>query len=154
MDKRIVYRAPAMNVHLLIELEEDTIISINFCEAQTPDKPKSDVEKELFNQLDKYFEGELKEFNLPYLATGTVFQLMVWEELLKIPYGQTITYGELAKRIGKPDAARAVGGALNKNPVPVLLPCHRVIGVKGKLTGFAGGTSMKQLLLNLESSKL
>ncbi len=150
MDKRIIYRAPAMNIHLLIELEEDTITGINFCEAQTPDKPKTDVEKELFNQLDQYFAGELKEFNLPYFATGTVFQLMVWEELLKIPYGETISYGELAERIGKPDAARAVGNALNRNPVPVLLPCHRVIGAKGNLTGFAGGTTLQQLLLDLE----
>ena len=108
------------------------------------------MEKELYRQLDAYFQGKLTEFDLPFFATGTVFQLMVWEELLKIPYGETITYGELAARIGKPKAARAVGGALNKNPVAILLPCHRVLGSKGKLTGFAGGTDLKQYLLELE----
>ncbi len=152
MDKRLFYRAPSEAVYLIIELEEDTIISVDFCAKQNPSKPATAMEKELFRQLDAYFEGELREFDLPYFATGTVFQLMVWEELLKIPYGETITYGELAGRIGKPKAARAVGGALNRNPVAILLPCHRVIGSTGKLTGFAGGTDVKQYLLNLERS--
>ncbi|PKN73997.1 MAG: cysteine methyltransferase [Candidatus Cloacimonetes bacterium HGW-Cloacimonetes-3] len=150
MDKRLFYRAPSEAVYLLIELEEDTIIGVNFCAKQSPSKPITEMEKELFHQLDAYFEGELTEFDLPYFATGTVFQLMVWEELLKIPYGETITYGELAARIGKPKAARAVGGALHRNPVAILLPCHRVLGSKGALTGFAGGTDTKQHLLDLE----
>ncbi|MDD2228181.1 MAG: methylated-DNA--[protein]-cysteine S-methyltransferase [Candidatus Cloacimonetes bacterium] len=150
MDKRLFYSAPTDAVHLVIELEEDTIIGVNFCAKQNTSKPNTDMEKELYRQLDAYFQGKLTEFDLPFFATGTVFQLMVWEELLKIPYGETITYGELAARIGKPKAARAVGGALNKNPVAILLPCHRVLGSKGKLTGFAGGTDLKQYLLELE----
>jgi methylated-DNA-[protein]-cysteine S-methyltransferase len=150
MDKRLFYREPNGLIHLIIELEEDTIISVGFCAKQTPSKPDTEMEKELFRQLDAYFTGKLTEFDLPYFATGTVFQLMVWEELLKIPYGETITYGELASRIGRPKAARAVGGALHNNPVAILLPCHRVIGSTGKLTGFAGGTDVKQSLLDLE----
>ncbi|MCK9309589.1 MAG: methylated-DNA--[protein]-cysteine S-methyltransferase [Candidatus Cloacimonetes bacterium] len=152
MDKRLFYNAPTDAVHLVIELEEDTIIDVSFCAKQKTSKATTEVEKETFRQLDAYFMGKLTEFDLPFFATGTVFQLMVWEELLKIPYGETITYGQLAARIGKPKAARAVGGALNKNPIAILLPCHRVIGSSGKLTGFAGGTDVKHYLLELEKA--
>jgi methylated-DNA-[protein]-cysteine S-methyltransferase len=137
-------------MHLVIEQEEDTIIGLSFCSEQTPSLPETDFEKEIYSQLDAYFTGTRKEFDLPFFATGTVFQLMVWEELLKIPYGETITYGTLAQRINRPNSSRAVGGALNKNPVAILVPCHRVIGSKGQLTGFAGGLTAKQDLLNLE----
>lgn len=150
MDNRLIYRNPAGTMHLVIEQEEDTIIGLSFCSAQTPSLPETDFEKEIYLQLDAYFTGARKEFDLPFFATGTVFQLMVWEELLKIPYGETITYGTLAQRINRPNSSRAVGGALNKNPVAILVPCHRVIGSKGQLTGFAGGLTAKQDLLNLE----
>jgi methylated-DNA-[protein]-cysteine S-methyltransferase len=150
MDNRLFYAAPVGKINLVIDLEEDTIIEIGFCLPQTSSKPVSELEKEIFRQLDAYFRGELQEFDLPFFATGTVFQLMVWEELLKIPYGETITYGTLAKRIDRPKASRAVGGALNKNPVAVIVPCHRVIGAKGSLTGFAGGIPVKEALLELE----
>lgn len=150
MDKRLFYTSPCGKVHLLIELEEETIMGISFCEAQASDQPESTLEKELIAQLNAYFTGELREFDLPFFATGTVFQLLVWEELMKIPYGETTTYGELARRIGKPQAARAVGMALNRNPIPILIPCHRVIGTNGKLTGFAGGLNIKQALLERE----
>ena len=151
MDKRLFYNAPSGLIHLVIELEEDTIISLGFCPSQSPSQPVTKLEIEIFKQLDAYFKGELQEFDLPFFATGTVFQLIVWEELMKIPYGETITYGELAKRIERPLASRAVGGALNKNPVAILVPCHRVLGAKGKLTGFAGGVSVKAALLQLEN---
>ncbi|MDD4309672.1 MAG: methylated-DNA--[protein]-cysteine S-methyltransferase [Candidatus Cloacimonetes bacterium] len=150
MDKRLFYNDPTASIHLILELEEDTIISLGFCAPQLASTPVTQLEKEIFAQLDSYFQGKLQEFDLPFFATGTVFQLMVWEELMKIPYGETISYGELAKRIGKPKASRAVGGALNKNPVAILVPCHRVLGAKGKLTGFAGGLSVKSTLLELE----
>ena len=153
MDKRIFYREPFGDLSLVIELEEDTITSLSFGSKQTPSHPSTQTEHEIFKQLDAYFAGELQEFNLPFFATGTVFQLMVWEELLKIPYGETISYGELASRIGKPGSARAVGGALHSNPVAILLPCHRVVGSKGKLTGFAGGVKVKEYLLNLERDR-
>lgn len=150
MDKRIFYREPFGELYLVIELEEDTITGISFCEKQTISTPVTDTEQEVYKQLDAYFSGDLKEFNLPFFATGTVFQLMVWEELLRVPYGETITYGELATRIGKPGSARAVGNALHQNPVAILLPCHRVVGSKGELTGFAGGIKTKKYLLDME----
>jgi len=134
----------------VIELDEDTIIGIGFCAPQNTTEPKTKLEKEIYRQLDAYFKGNLREFDLPFFATGTVFQLMVWEELMKIPYGQTTSYGELARSVGNPRAARAVGSALNRNPIPILIPCHRVVGAKGQLTGFAGGLDVKQALLNLE----
>ncbi len=150
MDKRIFYREPFGELYLVIELDEDTITGISFCEKQTISIPVTETEHEVYKQLDAYFSGDLKEFNLPFFATGTVFQLMVWEELLRIPYGETITYGELATRIGKPGSARAVGNALHQNPVAILLPCHRVVGSKGELTGFAGGVKTKKYLLDME----
>jgi len=152
MDKRFFYNSPCGKLHLMIELEEDTITGISFCEPQEPSQAENDLESDVRKQLDAYFAGTLKEFDLPFFATGTVFQLLVWEELMKIPYGETISYGELAKLIGKPQASRAVGTALHVNPVPILVPCHRVVGAKGQLTGFAGGLSAKQALLELERS--
>lgn len=103
-------------------------------------------------ELKEYFKGERMEFSVPMCPQGTEFQLKVWEELKKIPYGETISYGELAKRIGNPKASRAVGAANGKNPLSIIVPCHRVIGASGKLTGFAGGIDVKSKLLNLEKS--
>lgn len=102
-------------------------------------------------QLDEYFAGERQHFDLPLHPLGTPFQLTVWEELRRIPYGQTISYGELARRIGKPKAMRAVGAANGRNPLPIVVPCHRVIGADGSLTGFGGGLFIKRHLLLLEA---
>ena len=110
------------------------------------------MQKEICRQFDLYFQGNSKEFDLPFFATGTPFQLMVWEEVMRVPYGTTISYKELAKRIAKPEASRAVGGALNKNPVSLLIPCHRVIGSDGSLKGYGGGLPIKQQLLKLEGA--
>lgn len=107
--------------------------------------------KEASFQLDSYFAGELEEFDLPLLPRGTPFQESVWQALSEIPYGETWSYGQLAKHIGKPKASRAVGAANGMNPIPVIIPCHRVIGSSGKLTGFGGGLETKQYLLGLES---
>lgn len=109
-----------------------------------------DVER----QLDGYFTGTLKEFDLPLDFVGNAFHQQVWTALLTIPYGETRTYGQIAKQIGKPDAARAVGAANGKNPISIVAPCHRVIGANGKLIGFAGGLQAKAYLLNLESRDL
>ncbi len=103
-------------------------------------------------QLQEYFAGTRREFDLPLDLRGTPFQLAVWRELQRIPYGTTVSYGELARRIGRPGAARAVGMANHYNPVPILIPCHRVIGSDGNLVGFGGGLDMKRLLLDLESN--
>jgi len=102
------------------------------------------------DQLESYFKGELTRFNLEFKISGTNFQKRVWHELEKIEYGKTISYGEVAKRVGNPKAARAVGMANNKNPIPIIIPCHRVIGKDGSLTGFGGGLEIKQYLLELE----
>lgn len=102
-------------------------------------------------QLDEYFAGERQQFDLPLHPIGTPFQLEVWQELQRIPYGITISYGELARRMGKPKAVRAVGGANGRNPLPIVVPCHRVIGADGSLTGFGGGLPIKRHLLGLET---
>jgi methylated-DNA-[protein]-cysteine S-methyltransferase len=101
-------------------------------------------------QLRAYFAGELKQFELPVDLQGTPFQLQVWQALMSIPYGQTISYGQQAQRIGNSKASRAVGLANGRNVVAIVVPCHRVIGASGKLTGFGGGLDRKQFLLDLE----
>ena len=102
-------------------------------------------------QLAAWFAGERVEFDLPLDARGTPFQRRVWQALTEIPYGGTSTYGEIARRLGRPRAARAVGGANHRNPLPVVVPCHRVIGAGGSLTGYAGGLRIKRFLLDLEA---
>jgi methylated-DNA-[protein]-cysteine S-methyltransferase len=102
-------------------------------------------------QLSEYFAGERQEFDLPLNLTGTEFQLLVLEELRRIPYGETTSYGDIARRIGRPRAVRAVGAANGRNPLPIVVPCHRVIGKTGDLTGFGGGLDTKEALLRLEA---
>ncbi|MHB1392859.1 MAG: methylated-DNA--[protein]-cysteine S-methyltransferase [Clostridia bacterium] len=109
--------------------------------------------KEAARQLESYFAGELREFTLPLAPEGTDFMKKVWEALCKIPYGLTASYKEIAEKIGTPKAARAVGLANNRNPIPIFIPCHRVIGADGSLTGYAGGLEMKKRLLYLEKTK-
>ncbi|HKK98879.1 MAG TPA: methylated-DNA--[protein]-cysteine S-methyltransferase [Desulfotignum sp.] len=102
------------------------------------------------SQLAAYFQGKLTQFSLETAPEGTEFQRRVWQALKKIPYGTTISYGELARRIGNPKASRAVGMANAKNPIPIVIPCHRVIGKNGRLVGFGGGLDIKEKLLALE----
>lgn len=106
---------------------------------------------DLRQQLGEYFTGDRREFDLPLAPRGSEFQRSVWEALREIPYGETETYGELAERTGRPGSARAVGAANGQNPICVVIPCHRVIGANGKLTGYAGGLERKRLLLDIES---
>ena len=101
-------------------------------------------------QLDEYFAGARTAFDLPIRLHGTPFQVEVWEQLRQIPYGETISYGELAKRVDRPEAARAVGAANGQNPIAIIVPCHRVIGADGSLTGFGGGLPWKRWLLQRE----
>jgi methylated-DNA-[protein]-cysteine S-methyltransferase len=101
-------------------------------------------------QLTEYFAGERTTFDLPLRPAGAPFQLRVWEALLRIPYGETASYGELARALGHPTAARAVGAANGRNPIAIVVPCHRVIGANGSLTGYAGGLECKRALLDLE----
>ncbi|MFJ5792760.1 methylated-DNA--[protein]-cysteine S-methyltransferase [Lysinibacillus sp. NPDC093197] len=104
-------------------------------------------------QLTAYFNGELTEFNLPIHVKGTSFQLAVWDALKELPYGTTTTYSAIAERIGNPKAVRAVGSAIGANPILAIIPCHRVIGKNGKLTGFRSGLTMKEFLLELERAE-
>ncbi|MFT4538313.1 MAG: methylated-DNA-[protein]-cysteine S-methyltransferase [Planctomycetota bacterium] len=112
------------------------------------------VDRELLDrverELDEYYTGRRRDFDLPLDPEGTDFQHRVWDELIRIEWGETISYGELAARIGKPTASRAVGAANGKNPIPIVIPCHRVIGSAGKLTGFGGGLPIKEALLGIE----
>ncbi len=103
-------------------------------------------------QLREYFSRLRREFDLPLDLRGTPFQQQVWAELRKVPYGQTVSYGELARRVGRPGAARAVGQAVGANPVPIIVPCHRVVGADGSLVGYGGGLEVKVALLRLEGA--
>ena len=132
--------------------EEGKIIRISLGDIDMPSgKPKKTktIEKYI-SQLEEYFAGKRKTFDIPIKLEGTPFHKKVWEALQKIPYGGTRTYGEIAKAIGSPKAARAVGGANNKNPIGIVVPCHRVIGADGSLTGYACGLEIKKYLLDLE----
>ena len=148
MNKTVI-DSPIGKIAVLAENEK--IIRL---ELKTEQKADSVItEKVLFEaekQLFEYFSGKRKAFELEYEFSGTEFQKAVWNELLKIPFGKTKTYGEIAKEIGNPKAGRAVGSACNKNPLPIIVPCHRVIGANGKLTGFACGTETKEWLLGHE----
>jgi methylated-DNA-[protein]-cysteine S-methyltransferase len=108
--------------------------------------------REVMGQLDEYFAGSRATFDLALAPAGTPFQQRVWAELARIPAGTTVTYGELARRAGRPGAARAVGAAVGRNPVSIVVPCHRVVGSDGALTGYAGGIARKAFLLALEGA--
>jgi methylated-DNA-[protein]-cysteine S-methyltransferase len=145
---------------LLLAGDQGGLHMVYFVNGRRPKSlPRAWVEdkkpfKEVIRQLKTYFDGKLTDFDLPLVLDGTEFQLLVWRSLQKIPYGETISYGQLAKRIGSPDAARAVGLANGSNPIPIIIPCHRVIGSNGDLTGFGGGLPIKKKLLALESKQL
>ena len=118
-----------------------------------PSEAESEIEKAAQRELEEYFSGLRRAFTLPFSASGTEFQQLVWRETLRIPYGETVSYSRLAGRIGKPGAARAVGSALAKNPLLLIIPCHRVTASDGKLTGYAGGIELKKALLSLEQGQ-
>jgi len=142
---------------LLLAGEDDALAMIGFPKGSMRRDPESDWiynEKPLAEarrQLQEYFDGERKAFDLPLQLNGTEFQVSVLEALQNIPYGETVSYGEIAKRIGRPKAMRAVGAANGRNPIPIVVPCHRVIGSSGDMTGFGGGIDTKEALLRLEA---
>ena len=129
-----------------IKLDNETISS-------SSDLSYKNILDSTVNQLNEYFSGNRGEFNLPFDLLGTEFQIKVWLELQSITFGETTTYGAIASGIGRPHASRAVGGALNKNPISIVLPCHRVIGANGLLTGYGGGMERKIWLLEHEQGK-
>ena len=142
---------------LRLVAEEAGLRTVWFVRGRKDEEPDAAWKKDsaffadVMRQLNAYFAGELREFEIPLLMLGTDFQKRVWKALLSIPYGETMSYGELAKRIGEPKAVRAVGAANGQNPIPIIVPCHRVIGSDGSLTGFGGGLENKKKLLELES---
>ena len=136
--------------------EEDGFISkIEFGNREiSQNTHESELISKCYSELVEYFKGERKEFDLPLAPKGTEFQKKVWNALLKIPYGETRSYKDIAISIGNEKGCRAVGGANNKNPIPIIIPCHRVIGINSKLVGYAGGLEIKSYLLNLEAKHL
>jgi methylated-DNA-[protein]-cysteine S-methyltransferase len=141
---------------LLLAANGTGLRQILFINGRHPAKPDpvwqedSTLLQPAIDQLSAYFSGDLESFDLTLAPEGTPFQLNVWRELCEIPFGKTISYGELAQRIGNPKASRAVGLANGSNPIPIVIPCHRVIGSNGKLTGYGGGLPVKEKLLALE----
>ena len=133
---------------------------VGFTEGERPLRQEPERQEdsgllaEATRQLQEYFDGRRRRFTLPVAPAGTPFQQRVWQELQEIPWGTTTTYGEVARRIGQPTAVRAVGSANGRNPVAIVIPCHRVIGSDGSLTGYAGGIATKRRLLQLEGALL
>lgn len=120
--------------------------------SETTRSPNSDFERRVNDELREYFAGERKDFTIPIVIRGSKFNRSVWECVASIPYGQTKTYGEIARQLDNPGAARAVGTANGRNPIPIVIPCHRVVAAGGRLGGFGGGLPLKRKLLDLESS--
>ena len=135
---------------LIISSDGRSITGISFSETDLQEQNTCEVLQVCKDQLENYFSGKTIAFDLLLQLEGTEFQQKVWAELLKIPYGETITYMELAVRLGDPKAVRAVGTANGRNPLAIVIPCHRVIGAGNKLTGYAGGIWRKKILLELE----
>jgi methylated-DNA-[protein]-cysteine S-methyltransferase len=140
---------------LLLEGDENHLRRVAFVKKKPDGSEKTGASggptlRRAVEQLNAYFAGQLREFDLPLDLQGTPFQLGVWRALRDIPYGETISYGELARRIGTPKGSRAVGLANGANPIAIVVPCHRVIGSNGKLTGYGGGLGNKETLLALE----
>ena len=130
-----------------VVVEGDTVVGVRFGA-----RPGDSARHPAAAQLEAYFAGELTDFTVPFeLRGGSEFEQAVWAEIAKIPYGEMVTYGSIATTLGDPGAARAVGMACNHNPIPVIVPCHRVVGANGKMVGFGGGIDRKRRLLELEA---
>ena len=135
---------------VLIEANEHGVTAIRFVEEEAPSEHPNDHTQRAATQLKEYFSGTRHVFDLPLCPTGTAFQQRVWQALCDIEYGKTASYSDIASAIGNPNAVRAVGAANGKNPISIVVPCHRIIGKDGSLTGYAGGMDRKAALLTLE----
>ncbi len=144
--------APSPIGDLLLVASDEGLVQVHFPPSSPPDNAPLDDNRlaPVIRQLDEYFAGDRKTFNITLAPRGTPFQLEVWRTLQRIPYGETRSYAEIARSIGRPTATRAVGAANGANPIPIIIPCHRVIGTSGSLTGFGGGIDVKRALLDLE----
>jgi methylated-DNA-[protein]-cysteine S-methyltransferase len=142
--------APSPIGDLLLVASDEGLLEVSF--RGTSDAPRNDRKlAPVMRQLDEYFAGDRRTFDLTLAPHGTQFQLDVWNMLQRIPYGETRSYAQIAQSIGRPTATRAVGAANGANPIPIIIPCHRVIGSSGSLTGFGGGIDVKRRLLDLEA---
>ncbi len=157
MDKPVYYSYVPSPIGRLLVTAEGTLLTGLYMRghkgrpAPQPDWRRADEPFDAVRrQLEEYFAGRRQEFDLPWRMAGTSFQQLVWDALVRIPFGTTITYAQLAARIGRPGAARAVGHANSRNPISIIVPCHRVIGADGALAGYAGGLEKKRWLLDLE----
>ncbi len=131
---------------------EKGLVSVTFVDKEEAKSNKNSIVSGCVVQLKEYFSGKRKEFDMPIDMLGTEFQKQVWTELQNIPFGKTVSYLDIAKKVGDKNSTRAVGNANGKNPVAIIVPCHRVIGVFGKLVGYAGGIERKRWLLNFENN--
>ena len=145
-----IYESPVGALTILAEKKGIRAIKFGEDEEVKSTGKANEMTRWAVKELEEYFKGKRKEFTVPCRPEGTDFQKRVWEALTRIPYGETRTYKEIAAEAGNPKASRAVGMANNKNPVPIIIPCHRVVGSDGRLTGYAGGLGVKEFLLNLE----
>ena len=137
--------------YLELTTNHNYLLSVTFTDNYLqPSVYQPNILIETARQISEYFKGVLKEFNLNLQPAGTNFQMKVWEQVIKVPYGETVSYLEIAKLTGSKNNSRAVGLANGKNPIPIIIPCHRIIGINGKLTGYAGGLDRKKWLLNHE----
>ena len=145
--------APSPIGDLLLVASEEGLVRVEFAGAAAPDDAPRDDKRlaPVLRQLAEYFAGDRTDFDIKLAPRGTPFQLDVWRTLQRIPYGETRSYADIARSIGRPTATRAVGAANGANPIPIIIPCHRVIGSNGSLTGFGGGMGVKRRLLDLES---
>lgn len=151
MKNRISINSPAGA--LILEEKDGCIARLEF--GRRPEEgEKTPVLCEAVRQLEAYFDGKLREFDLPLAPQGTPFQLAVWQALMEIPYGQTRSYKEIAMAVGREKACRAVGMANNRNPISIIVPCHRVVGADGSLVGYGGGLEVKKYLLRLEGVRI
>lgn len=137
--------------YLELITNHDYLLSVSFTDTYLQSSGyQPNILMETIRQIGEYFKGVLKEFNLNLQPAGTDFQMKVWEQVIKVPFGATVSYLEIAKRTGSKSNTRAVGMANGKNPIPIIIPCHRIIGLNGKLTGYSGGLDKKKWLLNHE----
>lgn len=147
-----VYKYNSIIGDIFISADENFLLSVQFVNHNFIENQENKIIRQTIKQFDEYFRGKRKKFELPLNPKGTEFQKKVWLQLMNIPYGKTATYKDIATLIGNTNASRAVGNANNKNPIAIIIPCHRVIGSNNKLTGYAGGLDKKEKLLNLEKN--
>ena len=156
MNKYYIYDFDVIG-KLTITEENSFITNIDFDGTYEENKDaileESNLIKKAYSQLKEYFEGSRKKFDLPIKPAGTAFQSSCWNEFIKIPYGKTRSYKQIAESVGSPKACRAVGMAANRNPIGIVIPCHRILGADGSLVGFGGGLKTKEFLLSLEKNK-